>query len=102
MAGGLCQKLLQCCCKLVTAIHQTEKKALFCCYLPANSVENKSEDLQISTEAEMEAGEVELSNPKSVTEADKVTEPVKMVETPSKGTDNPASLQGNSDTIMLF
>nr|XP_047901609.1 zinc finger protein 638 [Anser cygnoides] len=59
----------------------------------ANSVENKSEDLQISTEAEMEAGEVELSNPKSVTEADKVTEPVKMVETPSKGTDNPASLQ---------
>ncbi|KAM9192862.1 zinc finger protein 638 isoform 1-T1 [Mergus octosetaceus] len=58
----------------------------------ANSVENKSEDLQISTEAEMDTGEVELSDPKSVTEADKVTEAVKVVETPTKGIDNPASL----------
>ncbi|XP_032041947.1 zinc finger protein 638 isoform X2 [Aythya fuligula] len=58
----------------------------------ANSVENKSEDLQISTEAEMDTGEVELSDPKSVTEGDKVTEAVKVVETPTKGIDNPASL----------
>lgn len=77
------------------------KKSLSCCYLPANSVENKSEDLQVSTEAEMDTGEVGLSDPKSVTEADKVTEAVKVVETPTKGIDNPASLLGNSDTMML-
>uniref|UniRef100_A0A8C3CMQ0 Zinc finger protein 638 n=1 Tax=Cairina moschata TaxID=8855 RepID=A0A8C3CMQ0_CAIMO len=62
---------------------------------------SSSEDLQISTEAEMDTGEAELSDPKSVTEADKVTEAVKVVETPTKGIDNPASLLGNSDTMIV-
>ncbi|XP_074443241.1 zinc finger protein 638 isoform X4 [Larus michahellis] len=48
------------------------------------------EDLQISTEAEMEVGETKLSDPKNITEGGRVTEPVKTVETPSKGVTNPA------------
>ncbi|XP_069653408.1 zinc finger protein 638 isoform X1 [Haliaeetus albicilla] len=48
------------------------------------------EDLQLSTEAEMEVGEMELSDAKNITEGDTVTEPVKMVETQCKGLSNPA------------
>ncbi|KAM6206180.1 zinc finger protein 638 isoform 2-T2 [Sarcoramphus papa] len=48
------------------------------------------EDLQVSTEAEMEAGETKLSDPKNIAEGDRLTEPVKMVEAQSKGVTNPA------------
>ncbi|KAM6401002.1 zinc finger protein 638 isoform 3-T3 [Pluvialis apricaria] len=48
------------------------------------------EDLQISTEAEIEVGETKLSEPKNVTEGDRVTEPAKTAETQSKGVTNPA------------
>ncbi|XP_075004426.1 zinc finger protein 638 isoform X4 [Calonectris borealis] len=50
------------------------------------------EDLQISAEAETEVGETKLSDPKSVTEGVSVTDPVKTVETQSKGVTNPAPL----------
>lgn len=70
-----------------------------CCYLPAKSIE---EDLQISTEAQMEVGETKLSDSKNTAEGDRVTEPVKTVETQSRGVTNPAPALGNSATIMPF
>ncbi|XP_076191732.1 zinc finger protein 638 isoform X4 [Aptenodytes patagonicus] len=48
------------------------------------------EDLQISTEAQMEVGETKLSDSKNTAEGDRVTEPVKTVETQSRGVTNPA------------
>ncbi|KAM6071593.1 zinc finger protein 638 isoform 2-T2 [Theristicus caerulescens] len=48
------------------------------------------EDLQSSTEAEMEVGETKLADPKSFTEGDRVTEPVQTGETQSKAVPNPA------------
>lgn len=75
------------------------KNVVFCCCLPAKSID---EDLQISTEAETEVGETKLSDPKNITEGDGVIEPVKTVETQSKGVTNPAPVLGNSDTIMPF
>ncbi|XP_009319174.1 PREDICTED: zinc finger protein 638 [Pygoscelis adeliae] len=58
----------------------------------AKSITAKSidEDLQISTEAQMEVGETELSDSKNTAEGDRVTEPVKTVETQSRGVTNPA------------
>ncbi|KAM9286696.1 zinc finger protein 638 isoform 2-T2 [Cariama cristata] len=50
------------------------------------------EDLQISTETEMEVEETKLSDPKNITEGDRVIEPVMTVETQSKGVTNPAAL----------
>ncbi|XP_074677827.1 zinc finger protein 638 isoform X2 [Strix aluco] len=50
------------------------------------------EDLQLSTEAEIEVGESKLSEPKSVTEGDGAPEPVKAAETQVKGVTNPAPL----------
>ncbi|XP_074948387.1 zinc finger protein 638 isoform X1 [Phalacrocorax aristotelis] len=45
-------------------------------------------DIQVTTEAEMEVGETEASDPENVTEGDRVTEPVKTVEAQSKAVTN--------------
>ncbi|PKU46819.1 hypothetical protein llap_2903 [Limosa lapponica baueri] len=51
------------------------------------------EDLQISTEAEVEVGEAKPSDPKNVTEGDGVTEPVKPLDSQSKGATDTAPVQ---------
>ncbi|XP_010285398.1 PREDICTED: zinc finger protein 638, partial [Phaethon lepturus] len=56
------------------------------------AAKSTDEDLQISTEVENEVGETGLSDSKSVSEGDKVTEPVKTVETQSEGVTNPVSV----------
>lgn len=67
-------------------------------YPPAKSLE---EDVQIPMEAEMEAEETKLSEPKTITEGDGDPEPGKPAETQAKGAPTPAALLGNSEMIML-
>ncbi|XP_075608986.1 zinc finger protein 638 isoform X1 [Balearica regulorum gibbericeps] len=56
------------------------------------------EDLQISTEAEMEVRETKLSDPKN--EGDGVPEPVEMAEAQSKGVTDPVPVPGNSEAAI--
>uniref|UniRef100_A0A669PZN1 Zinc finger protein 638 n=1 Tax=Phasianus colchicus TaxID=9054 RepID=A0A669PZN1_PHACC len=79
------------------------KNPFFCCFLPDQSEENESKDLQSSPESEMEIEEGELVEPGSPAEGDDgVTEPTKAGEAQSEAVGNPAPLPGNPAVRTLL
>lgn len=72
------------------------KNPFFCRFLPDQSEENESKDLQSSPESGVGAEEGELVEASSAAEGDDgVTEPTKAGEAQSKAVGNPAPLPGN-------